>query len=833
MLPDIDKDHEGIQKIDRTTVPELNELVSTAEKVLSLSAGEQAHLNPLGLAADAMTFDISPALLATGKSHFEQIYDRAVKAAVNAKNAFQQASKMNRLLRSQNNSLDDYNEAITRQEAAYEYQLTTLFGTAYAGDVGPGKLYEQGYTGPDLYHSYFIDRPSSLVDTSADLTVTFKEPVNHDPFKEWSVDNVYNKFNDPVQYTSRTYRASPFTLGQFSDTVTSGLGKRGQPGRIQAALLDAYEAQVNLRDSSAKFTTLMKRFDRDYQLYSEFLEDYDAANAASGEKSARAAAMAKASLALSSTGAALSLNGEYLIGLADASSEGPPTAVGLANDATSIARMIAKLTGRTGGYAQQLLGLAADTSAAVLDAQAADLDGEAQAYIDDYNFDSVKKQHVVEFERLYDDVLATGYDITRRLTELQRATEKVSAIYAEANHILSDRETFRQRAASVIQGYRTRDVVYRDFRNEELAQYKGLFDLAQTYAHCAAMAYDYETGLLNSELGEDFISDIVGTYSIGDWSGENPVESGSGDSGLASILSNLRDEWEIVEGRLGINNPDKNGTVFSLRQELFRIRTDQPTADDDLLWKQVLQQHMMSNVLNDPDVAIHCSNIAKTNGGAVPGIVLSFGTTIEQGLNFFGWPLAAGDHNFSQSTFATKIYSSGLVFKGYVGMDPYSIGTPGAGGPASSAANALSATPYAYLIPAGNDTMRAPPLGDANIIRSWAIKDQALPLPKNLGANSFSSSEFFTPQGSLNEQLWITRKHQAFRAVDDLAYFYSSMPAEFTNSRLVGRSAWNTQWKIVIPAYSLLSDEQTGLDRFAQSVSDIKLFLRTYSNSGN
>ncbi len=130
-------------------------------------------------------------------------------------------------------------------------------------------------------------------------------------------------------------------------------------------------------------------------------------------------------------------------------------------------------------------------------------------------------------------------------------------------------------------------------------------------------------------------------------------------------------------------------------------------------------------------------------------------------------------------------------------------------------------------------TMRTPPLGDTNIIRSWSVKDQALPLPKNLGGPSFSPGQFFTPEGSLSEQLWIVRKHQAFRAVDDPAYFYSSMPAEFTNSRLIGRSAWNTQWKIVIPAYSLLSDEQTGLDRFAQSVSDIKLFLRTYSNSGN
>ncbi|MDH4445082.1 MAG: hypothetical protein QE267_08120 [Akkermansiaceae bacterium] len=241
----------------------------------------------------------------------------------------------------------------------------------------------------------------------------------------------------------------------------------------------------------------------------------------------------------------------------------------------------------------------------------------------------------------------------------------------------------------------------------------------------------------------------------------------------------------------------------------------------------------MSNVLNDPDVARSCLNITKTNGSAVPGIVIEFGTNIEQGLNFFGWPIASGDHFYSQSTFSTKIFSSGLIFKGYVGMDPYAIGTPGAGGPKSSAANALSATPYAYLIPTGADVMRAPPLGDTNVIRSWTVRDQALPLPKNLGATAFSALQVFTPQGTLNEQLWITRKHQAFRAVDDQAYFYSSMPSEFTNSRLISRSAWNTRWKIVIPAYSLLNNEQVGLDRFIQSVSDIKLFLRTYSNSGN
>ena len=118
----------------------------------------------------------------------------------------------------------------------------------------------------------------------------------------------------------------------------------------------------------------------------------------------------------------------------------------------------------------------------------------------------------------------------------------------------------------------------------------------------------------------------------------------------------------MVEGRLGINNPDRNGTLFSLRQELFRIRTHQPTSDDNQLWKQVLQQHIMSNVLNDPDVAIYCNNIRKADGSAVPGIVIPFATTIEPGLNFFGWPLAPGDHAYSQSAYSTKIHSSGVVF---------------------------------------------------------------------------------------------------------------------------------------------------------------------------
>jgi len=331
------------------------------------------------------------------------------------------------------------------------------------------------------------------------------------------------------------------------------------------------------------------------------------------------------------------------------------------------------------------------------------------------------------------------------------------------------------------------------------------------------------------------ISKIVSSRALGDLTGDKPQATVStlGDSGLAGTMAQMQADFSVAKGRLGINNPDKNGTLISLRQELFRILDNPAITSDDTAWRQTLEQHMVSDLMSDPDAAAMCRNLRKADGAKVPGIVIPFGSTIEHGKNFFGLPTAGGDHLFSASNFATKIYSVGVMFQGYVGMDPYAELNPGAGAANTNDPNVLSATPYLYLIPVGADKMLAPPLGDTGVERSWMVKDQALPLPYNLGATAFSSNQFFSASGTLSEQPWIQRKHQAFRAVNDAAFFYGLQPAEFGSARLVGRSVWNTQWKIVIPAYGLLNNEQTGLTRFAASVQDIKLFLRTYSNSGN
>ena len=58
--------------------------------------------------------------------------------------------------------------------------------------------------------------------------------------------------------------------------------------------------------------------------------------------------------------------------------------------------------------------------------------------------------------------------------------------------------------------------------------------------------------------------------------------------------------------------------------------------------------------------------------------------------------------------------------------------------------------------------------------------------------------------------------------------------ADLTNdNRLIGRSAWNTEWMLIIPGGTLLNNPEAGLDAFINTVSDIKVYFQTYSYSGD
>ena len=59
-------------------------------------------------------------------------------------------------------------------------------------------------------------------------------------------------------------------------------------------------------------------------------------------------------------------------------------------------------------------------------------------------------------------------------------------------------------------------------------------------------------------------------------------------------------------------------------------------------------------------------------------------------------------------------------------------------------------------------------------------------------------------------------------AEDDMVY----------DSRLVGRSVWNTEWVLIIPGRSLNYDGNEGITRLINQISDIELYFDTYGMSG-
>jgi len=846
ILPDreTDPNKSGIQIIDRTTVPELDEIAGAANSLQTTADSASARLNPLGLSPGSIAFDISANDLLSGKSHYEQVQERALASLINAKGAFDQASRMSSSLRDGERDLDELNQSIVEQERAFVSSLKEIFGSPYTGDIGPGRSYPAGYDGPDNNHWFVIDRDigAKFADTSKLVGTTYYV-LSDDSFENFvdadkTIQGIKAIFDSSNSGTRRaeleaiSVNIRPDSLSQLSDEYFSyAPGSRAVTGEIQFALAEARAAYLALQIVADDTKTKEKELRRVLTISRDLLNALDEQITKNTEHVETLKKDLEYIANMEFSAEQIELASDLMMGLAMSAKDGLPDSP---LDIFTGAKTAVLATANAINYASRVVSSGLKFGATIrsneLKKKSADLDIE----LEKIGFNAERRQVLYDFMVLYDEYTGMMNDIARAAMDYARAMERARNAIAKGNEILAEREAFRKRAAAIVSGYRTQDFAFRTFRNEALEQYSTLFDIASRYTYLAAKAYDYETGLLGTTSGSKVFSGIVASRALGDLTGNIPraTTSTTGDSGLGGIMARLQSDWSVAKGRLGINNPDQNGTLFSLRRELFRIPNDPASEEDDTAWRQILEQHIVPDLLADRDIASSCRGLATADGSPVPGIVISFGSTITTGNNFFGLPLSGGDHAFSVASFATKIFSTGVVLRGYEGMDPVYAGRPGTT-PTPATPNMLAATPYLYVIPVGYDKMQAPPLGNTGVIRSWSVADQALPLPFNLGATDFNTGSYFNASGTLTEKPWTIRMHQAFRPVDDPSYFYGGVPREFTNTRLVARSAWNTGWKIVIPANTLHENPQTGLDRFCASIDDIELFLRTYSHSGN
>ncbi len=841
---DPNPDHHGIQKIDRTTVDELADIVSHHKAIQAQVDKADRGLNPLGLAKGVVPFDIDPSQIDAGKTHFEQILDRANAAMDNVVKVWDFANQLNRMLRFNQDNADDLYDNSAATETDYQNQLVEVFGYPYDDDIGPGGTYPTGYDGPDLYHYMLVDAPAmagldhgSLAPAQLKRFTGFYGPM----------PGGVQFFNLHGEDVSLDCGAAPLgsgcTLGDLPTTTLqvdyvsyqsdetgfavikdpSWTGSRRATGKLQDSLAQILQSQIALKRAVREYDNLrldvsdtIDTMKATFNIKKDQISIKNAERKEQNQLTITTQVFKNAAIVARRISAGISTSFE-------ASEECVPDNMiaGLAGggDLFSTIKCATESVGDAVAFGFDTAADAADIVANSTESAKEDVGLQAaiESSVQDARLDlyNIKGQ----LDQLLREEPVRRSEVYAKAQELQQAHNAYRAALAEGQRLIANLVTFRKNTAATVQQYRYRDMAFRIFRNDALQKYRAAFDMAARYTYLAATAYDYETNLLgtDAEAGQSFLTDIVRERSIGQVLNGEPVP---GSRGLADPIGRMTLNFQVLKGQMGFNNPQTETNRFSLRKELFRIKDD-----DNESWRRILRDHRIDNLWNVQEFRRYCRPFAPESSGAQPGLVIPFSTTVTFGLNFFGWPLGPGDSAYDPTHFATKVRGVGVWFGNYENLP-------------------LSNTPRVYMIPVGADVLRSPS-ADNFKTREWTVVDQVLPVPFPIGSQDLESPTWTPLADMLSGPFDNIRRFSSFRA-----YHYSEPFSDseiISDSRLIGRSVWNTKWLLIIPGGTLLFDPTQGLDTFVEGqevpgspgvrdgngVSDIKIFFQTYAYSGN
>ena len=829
----IDFEDEGLKRIDRSTVAELASLADMIPAIQKKVDQMDAGFNPLGLSAAAIPFDITP--IGEGddaKTHFEQIRERAGIALANARKLLDKAQfygSRTRMLQESQFSREDQLETM---ELEAKNKLIGYFGYPYEGDIGPGGTYPQGYDGPDIYNYAWMEPANYGLSDKEDVqSVTTNIYVRDISKFSDGAGVIAANFGATANYITLTYEKSATGFILKPANVT---GKRRACGQIQDKLGEFMVAYRSFKGSLTDWERANAAFER---VHAVVKRNSTLLHIKTVEQSVRMLYDTYKSVkeaVLNSNIVALELALDLGTAAQTKVIGGTPKIVGAGMTVNTDPSAIVQAS-LAGGQMTYEMATKGSIAAAKMDLASASAIETTLSFAEkalDIASDVFEKE-----DGFYDSVVAaagTVLDAAKACRDayvaLLNAEAAVEAAIAEAERAIDERTLARQQASDALTKTRYNEMFFRLARNNALSRYSAQFDLAQKYAYLAAQAYDYETGLLSTDRasGEKFIARIVGTRTLGEFDDDgNPIaasDAAKGDGGLAAILAEMDANWLVLKPRLGINNPQPYATWFSLRHDLFRIHDEE---DGDKAWKTELRKYVVDDLNSLGEFRHYCQPLAGTTAQKEPGLVIPFSSFILHGYNFFGAPLAGGDAALDPTYFASHITSAGIHFEGYDD-------------------GSLAKTPTAYLVPVGEDRMRA--VGDPDTVISWRVVDQTIPAPYAIGSTQLDDPDW-TPlyDGNTggNDLGARIRKHPSFRAYyDDAGKDPKDDSLDCT--RLVGRSAWNTRWLLIIPAGSLGADRETALSTFINGidsnrdgkldfagVKDIKLGLKTYSTSGN
>ncbi|MGE0639851.1 MAG: hypothetical protein AB7P46_06180 [Thermoanaerobaculia bacterium] len=860
ILPSVDPnpEHVGIQKVDRKSVEELGEIASHANAIQGRVDEADRGLNPLGLAKGVVPFDIDPTFLDVGsnqqgKTHFEQIFERAGKAFDNAVATFNHANLLTELIRRTQDDTEEIYSNNFDQEVDYKNRLIEIFGYPYDADIGPGGTYPSGYDGPDVYHYMYVDQGDLTGAPGAEqqvFTATFQpmgsgigffnfDPHDDDPDCEVAVNPTNCSLADEptttldvtynVVTTRRTATAGASDVADsffFVKPASWGNSQRRAPGNLQGTLSDLMLAMNSYEQLLTEYNNLLADIDAavdlletQYDVKAEQIRIMNGARTELGVLTGIIETLKAGSVVLKRVAESAKAIIEKTAGCIPKN-----LTFGLANggDILSGARCATEIAGQGVFLASAIAADALDIASSAMDAAKEDVEQQASIEIEIAGANFEILQAAKELEKLMREEPLKRLEAYARREQVEAARGNYQIQLANGQRLLSEMAQFRANSAADIQTYRYRDMAFRIFRNDALQKYRAQFDLAARYAYLAATAYDYETNLLGSDnrSGRDFLTQIVRERNLGQIIDGDPVP---GSRGLAGPMGRMSQNFDVLKGQLGFNNPQIETNRFSLRREAFRL-----LDDSDVDWEDKLENEFrVDNLWAIPEFRRYAKPFAPESAGPQPGLVIPFETTVTFGLNMFGWPLGPGDSAYDASHFATKIRQTGAWFTNYSGLP-------------------LSNTPRIYLIPVGADVLRAPS-DDLFQTRDWQVVDQVIPVPFSLGANDLDDPFWIPSNDTLSESFARIRRMGTFRAYHTDGVEPIDPDELSTDSRLIGRSVWNRKWLLIIPGGTLLSDPDTGLDTFihgklvpggggardGNGVKDIQIFFSTYAYTGN
>ncbi|NNM31014.1 MAG: hypothetical protein HKO57_15955, partial [Akkermansiaceae bacterium] len=668
---------ENLDRIQRSAA--IDEIGLVAGGLLDIqNAMDEANngVNPLGFDSDALAFDLNVEFYdntsgGDRRSHFEQIHARAVTAGANAMETLAFAAAAENKLRRIADDTDALILAAFEQDVDFRGRLIEIFGRPYDGTVGFGKVYPEGYIGPDTLLFAYLDRvnidqiiPSGGASTDASARVlnfsNIKARLNN-LADNAVLESIYydgGRLDDAVTtYIDGNMFRNPLTnldipvqrADDYAFLAQGDWGQRTSYGQLQTALEEILAEEIVLQAAVDNYIGFLGDFDTLTQGLLNKIDLVDEqerlADVITGVRAGFNTALVAAEVIIG----VLGLTGDIVKDTADALAEGIPTSFGFSVDIGAPARGVA-------------LGVAAAAKAATdVPAEVKDIVTLVAELIRDeviaaLERDGVRTEAVDEIEGIMAEIeMLSGSDgplraeIGSSLQRLQILRQEYFTTLNSGFSLLREREVFNKVLAASVQQNRYQDMVFRLARNEAMTKYQAAFNHAARYAWLAARAYDYETSLEPGHPAAPgtLLDKIVRERQLGLWVDGAPV---AGQGGLAEILASLGGNFEVLKGQLGIEAPQSEVEKISMRSELFRIgppASDGGTAASDDRWEDALKARIVPDLTAMPEFVRYCRPFSTAAEGPQPGLVIRFSSHIENGLNFFGRPLGPGDHTYS------------------------------------------------------------------------------------------------------------------------------------------------------------------------------------------